>query len=37
MFIISEVFLAFELNRYRFETKELDVGTWECGYSASVL
>ena len=29
MFIISEVFLAFELNRPRFESRSLGVRTWK--------
>lgn len=33
IFIVSEVlFLAFELNRPRFESKSLGVGTWKCAY-----
>ena len=29
MFIVSEVFLAFELNKLRFESESLGVGTWK--------
>lgn len=29
MFIVSEMFLAFELNRPRFKSESLVVGTWK--------
>lgn len=32
-FIVSEVFLAFELKRPRFESKSLGMGTWKYAYS----